>query len=303
MRNPFRGMRFALLDFKNARGSTIMKVAMTAIALVPLLYGALYLWAFYDPYGNVDKIPVAVVNLDEGAELNDGSTLEVGDDLVQAMKDADEGMGWVYTDARDAQEGLEDGRYYMKLVIPADLSEKVATAEDDDPEKGSIILVHNQAHNLIASMLTSAAVTRVQAELNSTIAQTYFDTILTEVADSTTDLQDAVDGSRELADGLQDAVDGSDKLTDGLKDAYDGSGDLKDGTSDLVDGVTTLKDGTGQLVDGAGDLNDGAQQLKDGTSQLRDGSTQLLDGSAQLVSGSADLKNGIVTLHDGAGQL
>ena len=36
------------------------------LILVPLLYGALYLWSNWDPYGRLDKVPVAVVNSDTG---------------------------------------------------------------------------------------------------------------------------------------------------------------------------------------------------------------------------------------------
>ena len=64
MKNPFRGLRFSLLDFHSARANVGMKLAMAAIAIIPLVYGVLYLMAFYDPYGKLDTLPVAVVNED-----------------------------------------------------------------------------------------------------------------------------------------------------------------------------------------------------------------------------------------------
>lgn len=39
--------------------------------MLPLLYGALYLWSFWDPYGRLDKIPVALVNDDKGAAVGE----------------------------------------------------------------------------------------------------------------------------------------------------------------------------------------------------------------------------------------
>ena len=73
MKNPIRGLRFSLLDFQSARAGLGMKLAMTAIAIIPVIYGALYLMAFYDPYGSLDTLPVAVVNEDVGATLQDGN--------------------------------------------------------------------------------------------------------------------------------------------------------------------------------------------------------------------------------------
>ena len=303
MRNPLRGIRFALLDFNNAKGSIGTKIAMVAIISIPLIYGALFPLAFYDPYGNIDKVPVAVVNEDRGATLDDGSSLDVGDELVQSLKDSDEGMKWEYVDAETANAGMEDGTYYMALYMPPDLSERVASAESDTPEKGELVLVQNEAKNLIASMIGSSAVQRIQAELNSTISERYFDTIFTTVSDSVDKLQDAVEGSGELSEGLETAYKGSDELETGLKKAYDGSKDLKDGADKLLDGTSTLKDGTGQLVDGSAQLLDGAVKLSDGTGSLVDGSDKLQSGAATLTHGLADLSSGADQLDSGLGQL
>ena len=44
------------------------------------------LWAFWDPYKQLDDLPVAVVNLDKGAVF-DGKPIEVGKGLVDNLKD------------------------------------------------------------------------------------------------------------------------------------------------------------------------------------------------------------------------
>ena len=88
MKNPIRGLRFSLLDFQSARAGLGMKLAMAAIAIIPVIYGALYLMAFYDPYGSLDTLPVAVVNEDVGATLQDGSAVRAGDDLVSRLRES-----------------------------------------------------------------------------------------------------------------------------------------------------------------------------------------------------------------------
>ena len=44
-------------------------VALLFLLLVPTLYGALYLWSNWDPYGKLDQVPVAVVNQDVPVEV------------------------------------------------------------------------------------------------------------------------------------------------------------------------------------------------------------------------------------------
>lgn len=83
----------------------------------PLLYGALYLAAFYDPYGALGEVPVAIVNEDDGAVL-DGSETNVGNQIVENLEDSDDGMQWNFVSAEKGQEGLENGDYYLMLTIP-----------------------------------------------------------------------------------------------------------------------------------------------------------------------------------------
>ena len=43
-------------------------IAMTAIVLIPTIYTTLFLGSMWDPYGNVDQLPVAVVNEDQSVD-------------------------------------------------------------------------------------------------------------------------------------------------------------------------------------------------------------------------------------------
>ena len=44
----FEGVRFASLEWRNLAASKVMWVVIAAIAVIPLLYGGLYLAAFQD---------------------------------------------------------------------------------------------------------------------------------------------------------------------------------------------------------------------------------------------------------------
>ena len=51
-------------EWKNIAGSTWIKVVLAAIIVIPMLYSGIFLGSMWDPYGNADKIAVAVVNED-----------------------------------------------------------------------------------------------------------------------------------------------------------------------------------------------------------------------------------------------
>lgn len=72
--------------------------------------------AFWDPYGQVDQLPVAVVNNDKGADFN-GEELTIGQDFVDDLKENDT-FDWQFVDEDTADQGLEEQKYYLKIEIP-----------------------------------------------------------------------------------------------------------------------------------------------------------------------------------------
>ena len=57
-------------DLKRYSRGTLPRVAIITVVLLPLLYGAMYLWAFWNPFAEVNKVPVALVNADRGAVVD-----------------------------------------------------------------------------------------------------------------------------------------------------------------------------------------------------------------------------------------
>ena len=108
--------RYELRRFR--RGLPLL--ALIFVVLVPALYGALYLSANWDPYGKLDRLPVAIVNEDKPVKHGD-TTLTTGADMTEKLVE-DNDFDWHETTREEAEEGLRDGRYYLILEIPSDLS-------------------------------------------------------------------------------------------------------------------------------------------------------------------------------------
>ena len=50
----------------------ITRAAIAVMLLIPLLYGAMYVWAFWDPTTHMNELPVALVNTDVAKTDDDG---------------------------------------------------------------------------------------------------------------------------------------------------------------------------------------------------------------------------------------
>lgn len=76
-------------------------IAIIGVMTIPLLYSGTFLWAFWNPYGHVDRMPVAVVNHDKGAVYN-GDKLEIGNDLVEKLKDK-KSFNWKFVNEKTSK--------------------------------------------------------------------------------------------------------------------------------------------------------------------------------------------------------
>ncbi|MCL8250575.1 YhgE/Pip domain-containing protein [Aeromicrobium fastidiosum] len=285
---------FELARFRRSR---LTRAAVVAVMLVPLFYGAMYVWANLDPTGRLDHVRAAVVNHDQMVEVTgtDGAAqpVAVGRQLAGNLvsNDADDNYDWVLTDAKDAQRGLADGDYKAVLTIPENLS-AAATSTSGDPTaavQGQLDLQTNDAVNYINGTIAKTILQAAKGALNAQVTETYLDNVYLSFSDIKTSLSDAADGASDLADG-------ADRLSSGASDLADGATTLADGAGALADGAGTLADGNRQLADGATELDSGAKKLSRGLSQLESSTStlprdtrRLADGSRQVADGTAQV--------------
>ena len=58
-------------EWKKLFQSKFMVVVMIAVMLIPTIYTAIFVGAMWDPYGNTENLPVAVVNKDKAVTYNE----------------------------------------------------------------------------------------------------------------------------------------------------------------------------------------------------------------------------------------
>ena len=265
-------------------------VTMIGVALIPALYNLSFLGSMWDPYGNVDDLPVAVVNQDKSSTLND-QTLSIGDDMVDSMS-KNKALDYHFVSAEKAEEGLENGDYYMVITLPKDLSEKAASLLTDDPEKLTINYQTTAGRSFVASKMSESAMTKLKDTVSENITETYTKAVFKSMSSLQDGLQEASDGGNELLSGSQQLESGSQTITDNLNTAASGSQTLADGTATLSSGLTTYTNGVSSLASGANELDSNSAALVSGVAQLKESSAQV----QQLVDGANSLTDGLQKL-------
>lgn len=158
----------AFREINNTMKGKARKLVIGTVALIPLLYGSLYLWAFTNPYKTLDTVPVAVVVEDNGAMIN-GKMRNIGNEIktrLKNQKDGSEGFQWNFVNSAEANKGLKNGNYFMVATIPASFSKCIASAQYDTPTKAKLHVKYDQASNMLASQIGKTAFRTMRTEIS-----------------------------------------------------------------------------------------------------------------------------------------
>ncbi|MGO4183311.1 YhgE/Pip family protein [Paenibacillus sp. TAF43_2] len=290
----FKGLKQFGKELSGIGRNKMLLISVIGVLMIPVMYSSMFLGAFWDPYGNLDKMPVAVVNADKGYEFN-GEMMHIGDDFEAELKE-NEKFEWHFVSKEEAEAGMEDHSYYLAIEIPSDFSEKTTTLTSDKPTPAKLTYLANESYNFLASQIGSKAVDTMKMELNKEVTSAYTRTVFEQM--------------EELVDGISKASDGAGEIADGTTKAKDGAVLIEKNLAKLVSGSLTLKEGVAKLNDGGKALGKGSAELSTGTSGLASGLAQLLAaqkelgaGAASLGEGAGSLGAGAVKLSDGLSQL
>ncbi|PGA33238.1 YhgE/Pip domain-containing protein [Bacillus wiedmannii] len=283
-------------EFTEIIKSKKILIPIIAVLFVPILYAGMFLWAFWDPYKQLDDLPVAVVNLDKGAVF-DGKPIEVGKGLVDNLKD-NKSFKWEFVSEKEAKKGMEGRKYYMLVRIPNDFSSNATTLLKDDPKPLNLEYIPNESLNFLSSQIGGTAIEKIKGEVSSTLTKTYAEKMFDSIQDVSKGLADGAEGANKLHDGSSELHDGSSKVTDGLHTLQGKSGEMKDGVGKLADGSNKLVDGSGKVTAGLNTLNS-----KTGIGKLQDGSGKVTDGLNTLNGKTGEMQTGIGKLVDGSGKV
>lgn len=200
--------------FKNP----VALVITIGICVIPSLYAWYNIVANWDPYGNTANIKVAVANNDQGTSNEYVGELNAGDETVSKLKENDQ-LGWVFTDADAAVEGVKSGEYYAAIVIPDDFSANLTSMLTGTFTQPQLEYYCNEKKNAIAPKVTDTGAQTVEEQINETFVATVSETLVEKIQNAAGDLD--AQGA-ETQGGILENVQRSNRALQDVRDALAG---------------------------------------------------------------------------------
>lgn len=254
-------------------------ISLIAIALIPFLYSIFFLRSVWDPYGETQHLPVAVVNEDKPVHY-EGKKLAVGQQTVKKLK-KNRQLGWRFVSAKQAQKGLKDQKYFTVVTIPKDFSKNAATALDKHPKKMKLQYQTNDSLNYIGSVISQMGVTKLNSQVRAAVTQAYAQAMFAGLHVITHGMQQAASGASQLNVGTVTLSDGLNQYTAAVSQVNDGVQTLSLNVAPLTNGIAQLKQQVQPLAGSVSQLSNGANQLSSGLAQLQNAVSASASGSQQ----------------------
>ncbi|MBB5180004.1 putative membrane protein [Planomicrobium koreense] len=301
-------MKMLKREWQQLLAKPLLLGTMIVMMFIPIIYGGFFLGSSWDPYGKTERLPVAVVNEDVPSDY-EGETFVVGDELVGNLKENDS-LEWHFTDAKEAERGMEAGDYFMVLTIPEDFSANAASVMGDHPKAMNLQYETNPGRGFFIEAVSKQATTEIKEEIAENVTKEYVKAVFAQIDTLGEGLGEAAEGAEELDEGTIRLQEGNEALTAGLSELSAGSLTFQEGAEKLEVGVSQFAGGANALNKGAASLNKGVSAYTEGVGKLQNGMSSLAEGTAelnqngsQLVEGSEKLAQGLGSLVPGAAQL
>lgn len=206
-------------------------VVLVAVLLIPFMYSFFYLKAYWNPYGkgNIDNLPVAVVNNDKG---------DKGDELIDSIKDSKKLKLSVISSSK-ANEGLNNGKYYAIINIPESFTEDIESASSTNKHHATITYSPNQKSNYLSSQIINTVVLTVEKNLDNAVNSKIVENLSDTVESVPSQLDTISSGFGKLEEGTNKLADGSNTLNSGTKELANGTSQIKSTLSSSINSLSS----------------------------------------------------------------
>jgi len=293
-----RGLKQFMKEMSGIGRNRKILIPVLGILTVPVLYCAMFLGAFWDPYAKLADLPVAVVNSDQGT-IYEGESMHIGQDFVDKLKEGNN-FDYSFVSKEDALAGLSSNKYYMAIEIPEDFSAMTTTLTSEQPTPAQIVFMPNESYNFLSAQIGNTAIEKMKNELSKEVTKAYTQTVFEQIQTLADGLSKASDGANEIASGTVSAKEGATLIAENLNKLSSGSMTMQNGMIKLVDGGAKLEGGIAELEQGSASLAGGLSQLTDASSKLVQGADQAHQGASQLAAGLSQSAEGTAKLEAGA---
>lgn len=291
-------MKMLISQWKEILHKRSLMLAVIGILFVPLLYGGLFLSAFWNPYGHTNHLKIAVINQDGGAVI-DGKTVTLGQSLVSRLK-KNPRFDWQFlrpSEKKAAVESLERGDYYMIITIPPNFSESAATLLDAQPKQVKLNYAVNSGKSYTAAQMVKGAIPKINHKIAKEVTRNYAVTLFDLLKKMETGLKTAASGTEKAQKDAHDLANGANTLDKGMKQLASSSLLFKNGLSQASAGAEKISIHLNALHTGGQTLDNGLAELKRNQDKLYGGITDAAAGGQELDKKMRQLNGGEQTFN------
>ncbi|MCH3963575.1 MAG: YhgE/Pip domain-containing protein [Clostridium sp.] len=227
-------------DFRSITGNLAVLITIIIFCFLPSSYAIVNIKASWDPYSktNTSRLPIAVVNKDEGGSIN-GKTINVGNQIINELK-KDRSINWVTIDEWQGNYGLNTGKYYSLIEIPEDFSNRLLTLVTPEPQKPNIVYRSNEKLNAAATEITSQAKDVLADRIKSNFVKISSREVLKQMNYAGKRLNDYKPEILQIKDSLENSI----KVIDETKKYLSG---INENSREMQDYLNKLKNDTPKL--------------------------------------------------------
>lgn len=296
MRNVFRILKRDILRLLKVPSAIVVVLALLVLPSVYTWYNVI---GFWDPYNNTGNLRVQVVNQDEGASSDLTGRINVGDKIVDALKENSQ-LDWEFTDFDTGMQRLESGQAYAMFVIPEDFSSDLLTITTGTFKQPDVTYYVNEKLGPVAPKITDTGATTLDETINSTFVSTVSEAAVDAIdssisktkADGEKSQSEASERISEAISGIDDTVAAIDEMAakaSGITEKVQSIRTTLDSVkSSIGDAAQTLEDMAASALALQTTLDDIAQTAQPAVNQAVSTISQTASKTAETVNSLAD---------------
>ena len=289
-------------DFKRLTSSVVAIVILMGICIVPCLFTWFNIFSNWDPFEPeaTGRIPVAVVNDDEGADML-GLHVNVGDMMTEKLAGIDM-IGWQFIDDKEkALEKTRAGDCYATFVIPEGFSRELMSVTTGELEHPKLEYYTNEKTNAIAPKITDKVRTTLEEEVDAVFVGT-IGKYVTEAGDAADALglepEDVFGDLGETMDDLNRDLDGVIALVGAAAGISDAANDLLKASNSLISSSENALNAGENLLDAGEEALPDKKETKSAASAIRKEAKIIAKGLGQLEADLSEVSGDMDTFND-----
>ena len=280
-------------DMKRLVRNPFALVIAIGLCIIPSLYAWFNIYSNWDPYANTKNIKIAVATEDTGYQMDDGTTVNMGDSVIESLKENDK-IGWVFTDTKDAAlEGVYSGEYYAAVIISSDFTYSMYNVFREDFKGSTISYYENEKKNAVATKITDSAVSTLKQSIN----EQFIEVLASNIFEQTNHISEQMEENDKFAyfqnklENLNENLIGYSKMIDTF---IAGNSELSQAVAEAKGSIPGLSD---KVSDGAKSFGTARSSLDDTKTSLKSFSENVnqtmtsINDSMNKIQGSINATN------------